>query len=42
MQPAEPYLWRSVAYHLVEARRQPELHALLLDYAWPGKICHQR
>jgi WD40 repeat protein len=31
---AEPYLWRGLAYHLVEAGRQPELRALLLDFSW--------
>jgi hypothetical protein len=32
--PEEPYLWRGLAYHLVEAGWQPELRALVLDFAW--------
>jgi WD40 repeat protein len=32
--PAEPYLWRGLAYHLAEAGRGAELRALLLDYGW--------
>jgi WD40 repeat protein len=32
--PAEPYLWRGLAYHLVEARCESELSALLLDFRW--------
>jgi len=30
----EPYLWRHLAYHLCEAGRAVELHALLLDLRW--------
>ncbi len=32
--PSEPYLWRWLAYHLVEARRADTLRALLLDLRW--------
>jgi WD40 repeat protein len=32
--PAEPFLWRRLAYHLAEAGSRAELRALLLDYAW--------
>jgi WD40 repeat protein len=32
--PAEPYLWRHLAYHLAEAGAGAELRSLLLDYAW--------
>ncbi len=32
--PAEPYLWRHLAYHLAEAGSRAELRTLLLNYAW--------
>jgi len=32
--PDEPYLWHHLAYHLREAGREDELHALLLDFDW--------
>jgi WD40 repeat protein len=32
--PTKPYLWRHLAYHLVEAGERAELRTLLLDYGW--------
>ena len=30
----EQYLWRNIAYHLVEAGQKEELRTLLFDFAW--------